>query len=276
MHPRQTFFFGAVVLYIVSATAALALNLGRRFRFGVSLFGPVLSSPNGTSTSVSTIVLRVARLCATCRRPNTRLSLLNKLDVPMWFSNEYGALILTCFVALFASPANAQDIVKMCAGVEVRSIEVLADSGFSESRRKSIFLPPGPSPTIDVMPPQKKKAAPEKTQRYVTVMARGPVLGSMDSQKITTDFSCTVNGVLLTATITRSANYAGAVQKNAAWRPQLRALLVLHQSEVALQTVWKMRLSTGSEVREAETPSYATQKYPIIITTTVRVPANQE
>jgi hypothetical protein len=89
----------------------------------------------------------------------------------------------------------------------------------------------------------------------------------MDSRKIETDFSCTVNGVLLTATITRSANYAGAVQKNAAWRPQLNFTLLLHQSEVLVQVAWKMRLTTGAEVSHAETPSYSDQSYPITVTT---------
>jgi hypothetical protein len=177
-------------------------------------------------------------------------------------------------LCLLAGAVNAQAI-KTCAGVDVRSVEVSADPDVSQNRSKSIFLPRGPSPSIDILTPAAPKPGVENTTpQYVTILARGPVLGSMDSQKIETDFSCTANGVLLTAIITRSENYTGAVLKNAAWRPQLRALLMLHQSNVALETIWKMRLSNGNDVTNAETPAYATQQYPIVVTRTVRLPSS--
>ena len=185
------------------------------------------------------------------------------------------AVAVTCCSCLFATAANAQ-VIKTCVGVDVRSVEVVADSDFAQNRNKSIFLPAGPSPTVDILVPQEQKTARESTQESVAVVACGPVLGSMDSRKIETNFSCTANGVSLTSIIMRSANYAGAVQKNITWRPQLHVLLVVHQSVATFETIWKMRLSNGSDVTHAETPSYATQQYPIIVTRTVRSSGSQK
>ena len=176
---------------------------------------------------------------------------------------------------LFAITANAQ-VIKTCAEVDVRSVEVSSDFDVSQNRSMSIFLPAGPGPAIDILVPQERKTAPESTQESVAVVARGPVLGSMDSRKIETSFSCTAKGVSLTSIITRSENYAGAVQKNITWRPQLHVLLVVHKSEATFETIWKMRLSNGSDVTHAETPSYATQQYPIIVTKTVRPASSQK
>jgi len=104
----------------------------------------------------------------------------------------------------------------------------------------------------------------------MAVIAHGPVLGSMDSQKVETDLLCTAKGLLLTATITRSADYNGSALKNAAWRPQINITIVLHQAEPIFQATWKMRLTTGAEVSRAETPLYADQRYPITVTKTIR------
>src|ERR1700682_6140220 len=124
-------------------------------------------------------------------------------------------------LGLFANLSNAQESIKTCVALDVRAIEVLAESGGQspfQSKSESVFLPPGPVPAIDIVPAQRGK---ENTTSDVMMIVRGPVLGSMDSQKVETNLLCTAKGVLLTATITRSADYNGAVLKNAPWRPQV-------------------------------------------------------
>lgn len=100
----------------------------------------------------------------------------------------------------------------------------------------------------------------------VTVVVRGPVLGSMDSEKLNTDLACSSDGIVLTATVTRSANYDGSVMQNLNWFPQIKIVLVPRQAEVVFQTVWKMRLTNGRKIDRARTPPYPEKKYPIAIT----------
>ena len=98
----------------------------------------------------------------------------------------------------------------------------------------------------------------------IVVTAIGPVLGSMDSPEIETTVACTMKGIMLTASITRSPFYAGSAMKNGPWRPRVEIVIAPTKSEMELQVVWEMRSNSGV------TP-YAKRAYPMVITSTIRV-----
>ena len=87
----------------------------------------------------------------------------------------------------------------------------------------------------------------------------------MDSRKLKTDLVCTANGFVLTATITRSANFNGAALQNVNWYPRITIAVVLHEPEVVFQTTWRMRLTTSAERDHAQT-TLSDQRYPITLT----------
>ena len=91
----------------------------------------------------------------------------------------------------------------------------------------------------------------------------------MDSEKVDTNLACSSNGLVLTATITRSANYHGDVLQNVLWFPKITIVVAPLQPETALQIVWKMRLTNGKAVDHARTPPYPENKYPITVTKTI-------
>jgi len=166
--------------------------------------------------------------------------------------------VMVSYPATATSPTSggiAKNSINACAGVEVISIGVSTDV----SRGGALL---DASPTITVGPGGGGGKA-------ITIIAAGPVLGSMDSAKVKTDLVCTAKGLALTATITRSADYEGAVLANVHWRPRVTIAVVLRQAEVILQTTWRMRLTTGNELDHARTPPYADQKYPITVTKTL-------
>ena len=149
------------------------------------------------------------------------------------------------FLTLPALPASAQESVKSCPSVDVRSI--------NESARP-----------VQNFPLDTKQATIEATEASgITIVARGPVLGSMDSENLITDLACTAHGFRLTGTITRSANYRGAVRQNVLWSPEITIAIVPRQPAIVVQTIWKMRLSNGKELGRARTPPYLHQDYPI-------------
>jgi hypothetical protein len=100
----------------------------------------------------------------------------------------------------------------------------------------------------------------------IAIVARGPVLGSMDSEKLKTDLTCSSEGLVLTATITRSANYHGAVRQNLLWFPQITVVVVPLISNMVFQTIWRMRLTNGKRLDRSRTPPFPERKYPIAIT----------
>src|SRR5579863_861416 len=161
------------------------------------------------------------------------------------------AIAIVCSLGLSATPAKAQETPKTCAGVEVRTVHVSIELDRGDS-----FLP-DPSPKIAEVP-----------GKIETLTAIGPPLGSMDSSQLQTALACTQKGIALTATITRSANFQGAVLQNVVWRPRIQIEVGLHQAEVIVATTWRMRLTTGAEVNQAETPAapYPDQQYPITVT----------
>jgi hypothetical protein len=100
----------------------------------------------------------------------------------------------------------------------------------------------------------------------VTIVAVGPALGSMDVKDVETTRTCDANGVVVTATTTRSADYAGGIQKNVLWRPRLEIVLVPRRKGTALTTTWRMRLTTGAEVTRTRMPPYPEVSYPVTVT----------
>ena len=168
----------------------------------------------------------------------------------------FGVLALGITHLLFLPCVNAQGRVKTCVGVDVRSVT----ETFQIMR--SMGMDPKPD-TINVV-----SNGPEGK---VTVVAFGPLLGPMDdSTDVKTDLACTQNGLELTAMITRSANFHGAIAQNVIWVPRITIVLALRQPEIAVQAIWRMRLTTGAEQTHAQTPPFPDRAYPITVTETVR------
>jgi hypothetical protein len=157
------------------------------------------------------------------------------------------------------STSSAQENTTTCGGAEVRSIVVSADVQRTVSRDAR-------PANIEIVPAQASAAMLGVAEKAITVIAYGPVLGSMDSRKLKTDLVCTANGFVLTATITRSANFNGAALQNVNWYPRITIAVVLHEPEVVFQTTWRMRLTTSAELDHAQTPPYPDQRYPITLT----------
>ena len=168
--------------------------------------------------------------------------------------------IVGFFTLLLGTFANADEMVKACAGVAVRSIDISAELPVS-------FLPDA---IPEITEPATSSARPAGPRRSVRILAYGPVLGSMDSPHVTTDLACTAQGIVLTATVTRSANFNGAAAQNVIWRPRISMLLVLRHQEIVLRATWRMRLTNGADLDRAQTPTYSEHKYPITVTKTIR------
>lgn len=113
----------------------------------------------------------------------------------------------------------------------------------------------------DTMPERIEPVA-GSTSPAVMLLATGPMLGSMDSPEVATSVECTTDGATVTATLTRSADYAGGVKKNILWRPTL-AMKILPRAATVLRVTWRMRLTTGAEVERAQTPPYPELPYPL-------------
>ncbi|MHB1678019.1 MAG: hypothetical protein ACYCSS_10865 [Sulfuriferula sp.] len=171
-------------------------------------------------------------------------------------------VFIVCSLWLSGTSASAQETMKTCTGAQVRLINV---SGVYN--KKNLL---DAKPEIIVVRALTSSTMPGATGKAVSIIALGPVLGSMDSPAIKTALACTAKGFTLTATITRTADYDGAVLANIIWRPKIEITVVLLQPEVIFETIWKMRLTTGAEVYLAQTPTYPEQNYPISVTTAVR------
>jgi len=168
---------------------------------------------------------------------------------------QKSGLVFACFLNLAAPSANAQKVIKKCAGVEVRSMKV--------------SLQPVQDVPLDAQQETIETGPSATGTKVITVVASGPILGSMDSEKLNPGLACSSEGLVLTATITRSANYSGAVRQNVIWFPRITIVLVPHQADMAFQAIWKMRLTSGKEVDRARTPPYPEKKYPITVTKTI-------
>ncbi|HSS19661.1 MAG TPA: hypothetical protein VLL54_06275 [Pyrinomonadaceae bacterium] len=144
---------------------------------------------------------------------------------------------------------------KTCAQVEVSSLDIT-----TEYPRPDMPFNAAPSTTV----------TPEANSKEVMIVALGPALGSMDSFKLKTQLTCTAKGFAVAATVIRSADYQGGVVKNVLWRPRIKIAAKLREPEATFEMTWKMRLTSGLEVEHADTPPYASQKYPITLSNVIR------
>lgn len=177
-------------------------------------------------------------------------------------ASKFTRAIIVCFLSLLLPLGHAQESVKQCANANVRLIRISVDG-----------REPFPDTTpqiIEAIPAQASETTSNVAGKAVTLVAVGPVLGSMDSREIETGLECTTNGFTLTATITRSADYHGAVQKSVLWRPRIELAVVFKKPEVIANVIWKARLTTGADLNHVETPPYPDQKYPITVMETLR------
>src|SRR5437879_7547337 len=99
--------------------------------------------------------------------------------------------ITVCFLGLLLTLPHAQEIskTKTCAGGEVRSIKV------SPELERGVLLDTTPA-KIETIPAEASETTPSTAGKAATVIALGPVLGSMDSHKVETDLACTTKGVV--------------------------------------------------------------------------------
>ena len=170
--------------------------------------------------------------------------------------------ILFC-LSLTGTNVNAQELMETCASTKVQLIHI------SVEPEREVILEAADKPVIMIVSAPPSPTPPGTPAKTVTVIALGPVLGSMDSRKLETNLTCTKKGAVLTSTIIRSADYHGAVQKNVLWRPKLQVIIIPRQPKVIFETLWKMRLTTGAELNHTRMPPYPAQNYPITVSTTV-------
>jgi hypothetical protein len=168
---------------------------------------------------------------------------------------------IACCALLFGSLAKAQEIAKACAGMEARSVNISSEFG-EKTLRYSM-----PAEILTV-PAEAAPASVGPSGKAVTVIALGPLLGSMDSHDVKADLMCTPKGFALIATITRSGEYNGTAAKNVPWRPKITIVVVLKQSEAIFEAKWKMRVTTGAEI--TQTDGFPYQKYPITVTKLIK------
>lgn len=162
------------------------------------------------------------------------------------------ALLVASLLILAAPSADAEGLTKRCASMEVRSIKV--------SLKLVRDMP------LDAQQETIEPSDAGTVTQDIAIVARGPVLGSMDSEKVDTELACSSDGLVLTATITRSANYHGAVRQNLLWFPQITIVVVPLTAKIEFQTIWNMRLTNGKMVVRSRTPPYPEKNYPITIT----------
>jgi hypothetical protein len=171
---------------------------------------------------------------------------------------------VACLVVLLTSVSGrAQQLHKECGAVGVGSVSVSVNTDTGDlSHPRNVDLKPQVEP--------QSAESPHHTDKMISVIAFGPVLGSMDSSEVVATVNCSNEGARVTAIITRSANYQGAAAKNVLWRPRIKLLLALRKPEVVLQLKWRMRLSNGVEVHKAGTSQQDFQVYPIVVTQVLR------
>jgi hypothetical protein len=157
--------------------------------------------------------------------------------------------------AASATPAATTAAARDCPAVDVQDL------------RTSVV--PDPLARADTMPERIEPVA-GSTPPAVMLLATGPMLGSMDSREVATSVECATDGATVTATLTRSADYAGGVKKNVLWRPTL-SMKVLPRAAAMLRVTWRMRLTTGAEQERAQTPPYPELRYPRRVA--IRLPA---
>ncbi len=120
-----------------------------------------------------------------------------------------------------------------------------------------------PEKPVEVVYPTAPQRANDHKLAEISLAAIGPVLGNMDSDVLMLHPACEARGLVLTSTITRSADYYGGVQKFAPWRPELDMQIVQAERGAVVTVVWKMRLISGIEVQRGDLPTGLGYDFPI-------------
>lgn len=170
-----------------------------------------------------------------------------RLIVSLWGTAILGSL---------GSPALAKGAI-VCPTTELQSIS----TGIVIERAHVA----NPAPVIHVTRLREANEGPRPREGQVNIAALGPVLGSMDSRVVRMHSVCTKRGVLLTVTLVRSAHYHGAALQNVIWRPRITMVARLRVPAVSFGITWRMRLTSGKEVRSSQTPTYPVQDYPVTV-----------
>jgi hypothetical protein len=166
------------------------------------------------------------------------------------------------FIALFMLTSHhmlATEAMKQCPSAVVSSLMLLHDPESVILKENASNRAPRPRVTIV-----------RHSDTASTLLAIGPVLGSMDSRDVIIDLACTDDGVTLTATIVRSDAYSGALHKNVLWRPRITAE-IKPRRHLLLRVKWCMQRTNGETVAQAATPPYSLQRYPIVLSKVLRV-----
>ncbi|HVB34554.1 MAG TPA: hypothetical protein VNJ52_09315 [Patescibacteria group bacterium] len=172
---------------------------------------------------------------------------------------------LVLLAALAGSTAWAQHrAVMACPTVEVQSVSV-----FPQLAERGHFG--RPTPQIDEVASSPRTPAPRAGKHAVKLIALGPVLGSMDSPRLDIAGACIEKGFALRVTLARSASFHGSAAKNVIWRPRITVVLRPRRPGAVLQVTWRMRLTTGAFPRQARTPGFPMQKYPVKLTKRIGV-----
>jgi len=168
--------------------------------------------------------------------------------------------VVALLLLSLAANGSGSVLDKRCSGVIVRSIAVSNDTETAILAERTSA------------PPRVRISVTSDHHGAATIVAVGPVLGLMDSREIATDVSCSDDGVVLTATLTRSAEYTDSIKKNVLWRPRL-SVRIDRKRRVVIRTVWRMRVTTGAEVTRSRMSPYPEQRYPMIVTRILRAPS---
>jgi hypothetical protein len=148
------------------------------------------------------------------------------------------------------SYADAQESVKHCASVDVKSIIVSQAKQAAESANLE------PSIALDsVSSIESRQLGIEKLE----FSAFGPILTTLDSNEIRTDVSCLENGFAVTAMI---SHVESPVLKNPSWRPRIRIIAVRMNKNTKVQIKWRM-VEDGAELDRV--PSEPVVKLPLVV-----------
>ena len=167
-----------------------------------------------------------------------------------------GLLLAAALVCITSTDGWAADVIKTCDGVEIRIVDVGSEiqKGLQQSDARPHLIVAAPATDPE-----------DQGERVTTITAFGPMLGSMDSQNVTASIACTATGFALTALITRSEHYKGAVLANVLWRPKIAICVVKPRPEMTMNAVWTMRSTSGAPLARARTPPYPELQYPFTV-----------
>lgn len=189
---------------------------------------------------------------------------ISRLYYPTRNAVAFIGVALACAVTPSGAFANLQDLPRVCAGIEVRSLNI------SEEMEREVLLDPVPEkPAINMVRISPLSPSLDVAEKIIWVTAIGPAIEKYStSHTVETDLACTSTGVRLTATILQ---YSPIIisNKSVLWRPKIEMEVVLRQPEVSFETTWRMRLPTGVELEHAQTPPYPDQNYPITVSKTL-------